>query len=222
MFDDMEAKRKEVTNLIWADLATSDIMSIAAASKSMVCILRKHVAAGEDLRDKAKSGWPCKLTLDEAKEAFSTTPTIKMTEFAKEKDAWPATVSNTIKATGGKSVKRTERLMLSHCQQEVCLERCKQILNDLKHKPDQVIFFSDEKTFAVDPVYNTQNDRVVCFGNDDNEELHYVSKTKHPASVMMLGVVVSTGAKMPPVWFLTRYCLMATEYLQIRKMKVPP
>ncbi|QQP53360.1 Putative transposable element, partial [Caligus rogercresseyi] len=48
------------------------------------------------------------------------------------------------------------------------------------------------KTFTVDPVYNKQNDRVICFGNVSNV-IRSVSKTKHPASMMMLGIVASTG-----------------------------
>ncbi|QQP38816.1 Uncharacterized protein FKW44_019503, partial [Caligus rogercresseyi] len=36
------------------------------------------------------------------------------------------------------------------------------------HNGDRVVFFSDEKTFTVDPVYNKQNDRVICFGNVSN------------------------------------------------------
>ncbi len=67
-----------------------------------------------------------------------------------------------------------------------------------------MIFFSDEKTFTVDPVCNKQNDCVVCFGNEDSDAC-CVSKTKHLASVMMLRIVASTGQKMPPIWFKARY-----------------
>ena len=72
-------------------------------------------------------------------------------------------------------------------------------MNDLKSYGNFLIF-PDEKTFTVDPVFNRQNDRVVCCGNDVFNHQR-VSTTKHPASVMMLGVVASNGVKMPPVWF---------------------
>ena len=39
------------------------------------------------------------------------------------------------------------------------------------------------------------NDRVVSFGQDISD-VRYVTTTKHPASVMMLGVVASNGEKM--------------------------
>lgn len=91
----------------------------------------------------------------------------------------------------------------------------------MKHRSDRVIFFSDEKTFTVDPVVNKRTDRVVCF-EDSPSELRHVTRTKHPASVMMLGVVASTGEKMPPVWFDAGYRLNAEDYLTILKTKVLP
>ncbi|QQP48999.1 Putative transposable element [Caligus rogercresseyi] len=86
------------------------------------------------------------------------------------------------------------------------------------HNGDRVVFFSDEKTFTVDPVYNKQNDRVICFGNVSNV-IRSVSKTQHPASVMMLGIVASTGDKMPPIWFPTGYRLTGADYLELLKTK---
>ena len=68
---------------------------------------------------------------------------------------------------------------------------------------------------------NKQNDRVVSFGQDISSHLHS-STTKHPASLMMLGVIVSTGDKMPPVWFKTGYRLKGEDYKEILKTKVLP
>ena len=148
-------------------------------------------------------------------------PTMSMAEFAKKKSVARSTVSNAIKAAGGKSKRYVERPLLTQGQQDLRLERCQRLLNDLKRSCDRVIFFSDEKTFTVDPVINRQNDRVICF-EDTPDELRYTSTTKHPASVMMLGVVASTGDKMPPVWFATGYRLTAADYLIILQTKVLP
>ena len=68
----------------------------------------------------------------------------------------------------------------------------------MKNHGNQILIFSDEKRFMVDPVFNKQNDRVATFGKDISE-ICKVSTTKHPSSVMMLGVVASNGEKMPPV-----------------------
>ena len=71
------------------------------------------------------------------------------------------------------------------------LERSNRLLNDLKNHGNRIVIFSD-KTFIVDPVVNKQNDRIVSFGQDISE-LRNMSTTKHPVSVMMLGVVASIG-----------------------------
>ena len=98
------------------------------------------------------------------------------------------------------------------------LERCRRLL---KSNGNRILIFSDEKTFTVDPVINKQNDRVVSFGQDIST-VRYVTTTKHPASVMMLGVVASNGEKMPPVWFKAGYRLSAEDYKNILSTKVLP
>ena len=101
------------------------------------------------------------------------------------------------------------------------LERGKRLLNDLKNHGNRIVVFSDEKTFTVDPVVNKQNDCIVSFGQDTSE-LRNVSTTKHPASVMMLGVVASNGEKMPPVWFPRGYRLTAAAYKDVLVTKILP
>ena len=78
------------------------------------------------------------------------------------------------------------------------LERSTRFFNDMKNHGNRILVFSDEKRFTDDPVFSNQNDRVATFGKDISEILK-LSTTKHPASVMMLGVVVSNGEKMQPV-----------------------
>ena len=85
------------------------------------------------------------------------------------------------------------------------------------------MFFSDEKMFTIDPVRNRQNERYVCFPNYKvADEDKFLEKTKHPASLMMLGVVASTGEVCPPVWFPAGYRLVAKDYVKsLEKMVVP-
>ncbi len=104
--------------------------------------------------------------------------------------------------------------------QDLCLEFCCQLLNNLKHHSDHVIF-SDKKTFTVDPTFNKQNDCIICFDKEDHD-LRNVSKTKHLASIMMLGVMASTGEKMAPIWFPVWYRLTAADYLEVLSDKVLP
>ena len=77
------------------------------------------------------------------------------------------------------------------------LQRGNRLLNDLKNHGNPIVICSDEKTFTGDAVVNKQTDRIVGFDRD-TFEVRNASTTKHPASVMMLGVVASNGGKMPP------------------------
>jgi hypothetical protein len=52
--------------------------------------------------------------------------------------------------------------------------------------------FSDKKIFTVDQSYNRRNDRVIV---EKGSEATPVSKTKHPAGVMVLGIIASDGKK---------------------------
>ncbi len=214
----MEAKRLEIATLIRADHTTPDIVKRLWVTCQTVYNVCKRLEDGESLKDHPRTGRPVKLTPKAAKKAFEAKLTMSMAEFARKKAIARSTVSNAIRAAGGKSQRYEEKPFLNQHQQ-VRLEHCRWILNDLKHHGNRILFFSDEKTFTVDPVINKQNDHVVCF-EDTPLEFRQVSKTKHLASVMMLGVVASTGDKMPPVWFPTGYRLSAADYLDILKNKV--
>ena len=62
---------------------------------------------------------------------------------------------------------------------------------------------------------------MVSFGQDIYE-LRNVSITKHPASVMMLGVVASNGEKMSLVWFPRGYRVAAAAYKDVLVTKILP
>ena len=92
------------------------------------------------------------------------------------------------------------------------------LLNALKQGgyPGRILFFSDEKTFVVDPAFNPQNDRYIEFYSDEEEDEEeeeedeedeedeagdgdrrrrsngrYVARSKHPAGAMFFGAVAS-------------------------------
>ena len=56
-----------------------------------------------------------------------------------------------------------------------------------------------KKTFVVDLAFNPQNDRYICFYEDEDEDEdeagdgRYMARSKHPAGSMFLGAVASTG-----------------------------
>lgn len=114
-----------------------------------------------------------------------------------------------------------KRSLLTVRMQENHRESCRRLLNVLKIHGNRKVIFTDKTTKTVDPFMNKQNDCVVSFGQDASR-VRYVSTTKHPASVMRLGVVASNGEKMPPLWFETVYRLTAADYKVILATKVLP
>ena len=108
-------------------------------------------------------------------------------------------MSRAIKNRGGKSLRLLKKPLLSHFMIQKCLERSTCFSNDIKNHGIQILIFSNEKTFTVDPVFNKQNNHVVILSKKISE-IHKASTTKHLVSMMMLGVVASNGEKMLPVW----------------------
>ncbi len=133
-----------------------------------------------------------------------------------------ASVRHTVKKLGGKSLVRVERPILTDRMKETHLHRCQALLYNLKKAcANQVIIFSDEKTWTVNPVRNRRNDRYLCFGDVD-ESVRTLSTTKHPASVMSLGFMASNGIAAPLIWFPARLRLTAADYLKVLQDKFLP
>ena len=80
-------------------------------------------------------------------------------------------------------------------------------------------FFSDKKNFCQDQVVSNQNNRwlAVC-----SEDVAKVMQTKFPATVMVLGVVLSEGHIMPLYIFQKGLKVNTMEYLKVLEMHVLP
>ncbi|XP_059096794.1 uncharacterized protein LOC131891285 [Tigriopus californicus] len=102
------------------------------------------------------------------------------------------------KDLGLSSNARVPRHLLTESLKAKRLERSSKDMNWLKHNPSTVNIFSDKKLFPVDQVYNRRNDRFLA---SSTSEVKGVFRTKHPAAIMVLGVVASDGKKMPPYFF---------------------
>jgi hypothetical protein len=75
--------------------------------------------------------------------------------------------------------------------------------------------FSDEKYFNVNQVINSQTDRFITNKKAKNAppEVKSLQKSKHPAQIMMFGLVASNGIKMPPVFLESGFRMGAKDYL---------
>ena len=101
------------------------------------------------------------------------------------------------------------------------LKRCKSLVNHLKHAHlRRIIFLSDKKNFLIDPVRNSRNVRYISLkGSEVDEDVptaaKFITKTKHPVSLMFLGAVASKGEASPPIWFPTELHLSASNYQEV-------
>ncbi len=90
------------------------------------------------------------------------------------------------------------RHFLTECMKARRLERYNKVLRYIKNRGSTVKIFSDEKIFIVDAVLNGRNDWYLA---ESIADVKGTFRTKHPAKVMVLGVVASDGKKMPPIFF---------------------
>ena len=120
-----------------------------------------------------------------------------------------------------KSYRRQTSQILTEKTKILRLIKSDRLLNKLKHpkKPNMLWFFSDEKNFCQDQVYNSQNHRWIATNNRD---VPRVIKTKFPAMDMVFGVVSREDHIMPPHIFEVGSKVNTNVYLDMLKSVVIP
>ena len=115
-----------------------------------------------------------------------------------------------------KSFAQNQKFLLTDRIKKARLDRCKKILNKLKKKTP-IILFTDEKYFTVDPIINSRTNRYIAKGRakDAPDHVRSVQNTKHPAQIMMFGLVASNGLKMDPVYLPIGLRMGAKDYLEL-------
>jgi hypothetical protein len=207
------SKNQRVLDLHHADVAPRVIAETLGVPKRTVYRIIK-----EGRLERKKSGSPANKKLSEKflkklSKAVEKAPTVSIRRHAKALKICESTARNGLKILGKKSLVRppvpllTERLKLSR------FERSKKLLNRLKGEDASTVrIFSDKKIFTVDQVYNRRNDRVIV---DQGTPATPVNKTKHPASVMVLGIVASDGKKPPPIFVPAGVKINTEAYLEL-------
>ncbi len=115
-----------------------------------------------------------------------------------------ASASRLVKAAGLKSLGTIPKPFLSksailkRLERSLKLQKWLQANVSRQGHPKRAILWSDEKLFVVDQVLNRRNRRILVPAADIN--LQAAMKSKHPASVMVFGLVASDGNVMPPVF----------------------
>ena len=219
-----QEKRQRVADLLCAEVDPRRISDTVGVSLKTVYNIRKSINNGNGVQRKPGSGGANKKRnpdfLKALKAKVAKDPTISMCKMASELDVDPSTVRMAIHDDLGlKSYARTPRHLLTESMKARRLERSKKVLSYLKQHGSTVKVFSDEKIFTVDAVVNRRNNRYLA---GSIAEVKGSFQTKHPAQVMVLGVVASDGKKMPPYFFKPGERVGADVYYKVLRYNVLP
>ena len=219
---------QSIVDMFHAGMAIKDIADALKCVRSTVTrALNKFKETGS-ARRKPGSGRPrsvrTKALIKSVREKIRRQPVRSMRKMAKEAGVSDFTIRKVVKEDlKAKSRARTKRQLITRNQKEARLERSKKLLQILK-RGMPVILFTDEKEFTVDSAPNRRNDRYISRENpkDVPDNVKHTFQTKHPASVMMFGLVSSDGKKMPPVFFKKNEKVTKEVYLKVLKNHVKP
>ena len=219
-----QRKRETVADLLRAEIAPKNICNVVGVTLKTVYNVKKALAGDNGTRRKSGSGGANRKRtpkfLDALKAKVKQDPTKSMRKMAAELEVTPATVKTALNTDLGlKSFARTPRHLLTASLMAKRLARSKKVLKYLKLHGGKVKIFSDEKIFTVDAVLNRRNDRFLAKSTD---EVKGTFHTKHPAQVMVLGVVASDGKKMPPYFFKPGERVGADVYYKVLRYHVLP
>jgi inhibitor of nuclear factor kappa-B kinase subunit alpha len=158
--------------------------------------------------------------LDKLAKAVEKEPNLSIRKHAKKLKVADSTARKALKMLGKRSLVRPPAPLLTDRLKELRLERSKKLLSRLRKLPESMVkIFSDKKMFTVDQVYNRRNDRVIV---DEGQSATPVNKTKHPAGVMMLGIVSSDGKKCPPIFIPSGLKVNTDVYIGLLEQHLVP
>lgn len=157
------------------------------------------------------------------KSKIRRNPVRSMRLMAREAGVSEKTVRRVVKFDlKAKSRVRERRHLITERIRRLRVERCKKLVSALK-KGQPVIFFTDEKLFTVDSCPNRRNDRYISTDKaSEPENVRFSSRTKHPAKVMMFGLIASDGKKMDPVFVESGVKINTDVYIDILETHVKP
>lgn len=220
-------KWQRIRDLSRAQMSKKDIATAVGVSRWTVYRVLNRKGDGQ-LSPKKKPGRPrtarTPRVISSIKKKIMRNPVRSMRKMAREAGVSEFTVRKIVKNDCvAKSRARKKTHIITERIRELRVERCKKIVNFLKRK-NPVILFTDESMFTVDPVSNSRTDRYISSlpVKDVADKYKNVYLTKHPASVMVFGLIASDGKKMDPV-FIPQGDKVNTEvYISILSEHVLP
>ena len=213
-----------ISELFHAGKKTSDIIKDTGyASQTVYRIvsnLRKAKSIERKSHDPRADKICTKRFLNGLKRSIAANPSQSMATLAKKRNMFKMMIYNAVrKDLMMKSFSRQCQNILTERSMKIRKERSHLLLNHLKHKGGSVRIFVDEKKFMVDEVANCRNSWFIA---KDPSCVPPVMRSKHPASVMVFGVVASDGKVMPPHFIDAGLKINTAEYLKILKEVLLP
>ncbi|QQP41505.1 Putative dde superfamily endonuclease, partial [Caligus rogercresseyi] len=144
--------------------------------------------------------------------------------MAKEENMSEGSMINLVKKDLGMTPYKKIRLqLLSEATIEKRRERGRILLNKLKSGTQGPVFYTDEKLFTVQAVYNSQNDRILAKSSADIPvKVRGVFRRQKPKSVMVWAGVMSDGKKSPLIFVPEGVKINKEVYLSMLNDQVLP
>jgi transposase len=219
-----EQKRKVISELLDAGNSTMEIIRVTKYPVSTVYRVVKRLQSGIGVNHtpcgphKAKKRTPTFLA--GLKRSIMAHPDLSISRLATIRGVGRSTVQRAVKNDLGlSSYVRGRRHLLTEAMKVKRLERAQKLKRICKVKTRAIRLFSDESIFTVDACYNPQNNRWLA---KDKGDVPPVMKTKHPAKVMVFGLIASDGQVMPAHIFPPKTRLNAVGYLKLLEKVVMP
>ena len=203
-----EILRDVISDFIDAGKTNKEIIEELHVSPTTVKKVRRLKKAGKSLETKKRSGRPRSVRTEEIMERarLMTEKPIRnnIAKFSREMGISRRTGGRLLKDDlKCKSLKIREVPSVGNSADKR-LDKTKILLNWVKSSEHsrKIRIFSDEKLFVIDAKFHRQNDRYLSKVPVKTVEpsVKYNSVTKHPAKVMVLGIVGSDGKKYPPIF----------------------
>ena len=191
----MEEKREKIVAALHAGTPIPDIMKDLKTSRATIFMVKRCLKTSGQVKGKSGSGRKPTVVstklIRAIRSRINRNPVRSMRGMAKDFNVSEWTIQNIIKnKLGARSLARTHRFLLTNGLKALRLERCKKLLWILK-KNTPIILFSDKKYFTVDQVSNSRTDRYITKkrSKDVPDHIKTIKKSKHPAQVMVFGLV---------------------------------
>eukprot|EP00096_Caligus_rogercresseyi_P014161 TRINITY_DN6689_c0_g1_i1.p1 TRINITY_DN6689_c0_g1~~TRINITY_DN6689_c0_g1_i1.p1 ORF type:complete len:191 (+),score=10.84 TRINITY_DN6689_c0_g1_i1:125-697(+) len=158
------------------------------------------------------------------REKIRRNPARSLRKMDKEENMSEGSMRNLVKKDLGMTPYKKIRLqLLSEATIEKRRERGRILLNKLKSGTQGPVFYTDEKLFTVQAVYNSQNNRILAKSSADIPvKVRGVFRHQKPKSVMVWAGVMSDGKKSPLIFVPEGVKINKEVYLSMLNDQVLP